>query len=176
MSREVAHAVARSRFAFIFGVGLALLPGVLAAFAGLSWLQHQYFPVIDRFEITETVLDEQGDVTISGQFHKLYPDWMCKYQGMQWFMLGKDPDGRDVRLRVDSSYADVRKNKAQNNRQLGHNPFYGWKINISEYPDSKIFTGFARHRCFGLIPARTSFPELEAPPRTVEFKSTSPTH
>lgn len=168
MSRELTLRFAASRFAFVFAIGVALLPGVLAALAGLSYLQHQHFPIVDEFEIASSRLDDNGDVIISGSFHKIYRDWVCEYRNMQWFMPGKDPSGNVVRLRVASSYEDVRENKSQNNRQAGHNYFHGWKINISEYPDLNTYTGFTTHRCLWVIPARTYLPVFRAPVRTVE--------
>lgn len=155
LSREKFRAVAHTAPAFVFILGLALLPGIVASFAGVAWLQQNYFPIVDRFEVQEAVIDDQGDVVISGTFYKLYPDWACQFQGMQWYMPATDPYGGEIRLRVSSEFGDKRANKLDNNRPKGYSEFHSWKIGVSEHPGQKEFAGFATHKCLGVISTRT---------------------
>ena len=161
LSREVAYKLAASRVAFFFAIGLAMFPGATAGLYGLSLAQQSFFPIIDRFVVSEMTTDESGDVTISGSFYKRYPDWVCEYRGMQWFMPGIAPDGSEMRYRINSTYGDKRQDAAQNNRQNGYNPFRGWVIGASEYPDMATIAGFVTHECLWFIPTRTYFPEIQ---------------
>ena len=157
------HRLLESRkvFAFIFSV--ALVPGVLASWGGMMLVQQDRLPVVRDFKVDTAVFNKNGDIELAGSFEKLYPDWMCSYQFMRWYMPDQRLDGRELKLRIGASYADKREVDHENNRFSGLNQFSGWTIRVSDYPDLGAFSGYVQHRCLGVFPARTRLPLMRLP-------------
>lgn len=120
MVREAAGRVAKTQFAFKAMMFVALLPLVLLSYLAVLKFQKTYVPIVDRFEVAQAIVDEQGDLTISGSFYKLYPARICEFTDARFYMPDVAPDGSPVERRVEREFGDRRKTKADNNRPKGY--------------------------------------------------------
>ena len=170
MAKIEGHRLLESRKIFAAAMGFALIPAILASWAGLLVMQQQRFPIIDDFKVEKASINADGNITIAGTFNKIYPDWACRFRNLRWYMPDLRVDGRELRLRVPATYADKRANDVDNNRYSGLNRYKGWTVQISDYPDLTTFSGYAEHTCLGFFPARTKLPLMTIPPNTVTFR------
>lgn len=158
MVRLAARRLASTSMAYWALMGVALFPLMSIGYMGMLAFQQSNVPIVDRFEVDTAVVDEQGDVTISGSFYKLFPARVCEFTDARFYMPDIAPDGSRVERRIERVFGDKRKTEADNNRPKGYTEFFDWKLFTSEYPELDEYSGFATHDCLGFFPARTDFP------------------
>jgi len=143
-------------FLFYLLVIVASVPLISSGYYALKIIQTSFVPVVTDFRVTKKIDLPAGDISISGRFHKQFPDYICKFERLRWHVLFSESIER-----IDYVFGDVADRIEDNNRVKGDQSFYNWELETGRYPRALRAQATVYHTCLGFWPAVTIMDEIE---------------